>query len=123
MNSLFRHIRHGLLLALGDFNARLHKMHTGESHFIGPHIFGNKNAYFNAESNGSLLLEMCESLGLFVANTGSDLPVEEEVTVTVSEQLGYMLDKLVTSLGKVGLKLNAAKTKAKNAIKRNHRRH
>ena len=55
---------------------------------------------------------MCESLGLFVANTGSDLPVEEEVTVTVSEQLGYMLDKLVTSLGKVGLKLNAAKTKA-----------
>ena len=29
-----------------------------------------------------------------------------------AEQLGYMLDKLVTSLGKVGLKLNAAKTKA-----------
>ena len=28
-----------------------------------------------------------------------------------AEQLGYMLDKLVTSLGKVGLKLNAAKTK------------
>ena len=65
MNSLFRHIRHGLLLALGDFNARLHKMHAGDSHFIGPHIFGNKNAYFNAESNRSFLLEMCESLGLF----------------------------------------------------------
>ena len=29
-----------------------------------------------------------------------------------AEQLGYMLDKLVTSLGEVGLKLNAAKTKA-----------
>ena len=29
-----------------------------------------------------------------------------------AEQLGYMLDKLVTSLEKVGLKLNAAKTKA-----------
>ena len=29
-----------------------------------------------------------------------------------AEQLGYMLDKLVTSLGNVGLKLNAAKTKA-----------
>ena len=29
-----------------------------------------------------------------------------------AEQLGYMLRKLVTSLGKVGLKLNAAKTKA-----------
>ena len=29
-----------------------------------------------------------------------------------AEQLGYMLDELVTSLGKVGLKLNAAKTKA-----------
>ena len=28
-----------------------------------------------------------------------------------AEQLGYMLDKLVTSLGKVGLKLNAGKTK------------
>ena len=28
-----------------------------------------------------------------------------------AEQLGYMLDKLVTLLGKVGLKLNAAKTK------------
>ena len=113
MNSLFRHIRHGPLLALGDFNARLHKMHAGESHFIGPHIFGNKNAYFNAESNNrSLLLEMCESLGLFVANTGLDLPVEKQVTLTVSEQLRYMLDKLVTSLGKVGLQLNAAKTKA-----------
>ena len=29
-----------------------------------------------------------------------------------AEQLGYVLDKLVTSFGKVGLKLNAAKTKA-----------
>ena len=29
-----------------------------------------------------------------------------------AERLGYMLDKLVTSPGKVGLKLNAAKTKA-----------
>ena len=78
MNSLSRH---GPLLALGDFNARLHKMHAGESHLIGPHIFGNKNAYFNAESNRSLLLEMCEALGLFVANTGFDLPVEKQVTV------------------------------------------
>ena len=77
MNSLSRH---GPLLALGDFNARLHKMHAGESHLIGPHIFGNKNVYFNAESNRSLLLEMCESLGLF-ANTGFDLPVQKQVTV------------------------------------------
>ena len=29
-----------------------------------------------------------------------------------TKQLGYMLDKLVRSLGKVGLKLNAVKTKA-----------
>ena len=50
--------RYGPLLALIDFNARFHKMHAGESHFIGPHIFGNKNAHFNAESNKSLLLEM-----------------------------------------------------------------
>ena len=78
MNSLSRH---GPLLALGDFNARLHKRHAGESHLIGPHIFGNKNAYFNAESNRSLLLEMREALGLFVANTGFDLPVEKQVTV------------------------------------------
>ena len=48
---------------------------------IGPHIFGNKNAYFNAASNRSLLLEMWESLGLFVVNTGFDLPVEKQVTV------------------------------------------
>ena len=50
--------RYGPLLALIDFNARFHKMHAGESHFFGPHIFGNKNAHFNAESNKSLLLEM-----------------------------------------------------------------
>ena len=50
--------RYGPLLALVDFNVRLHRMHAGESHFIGPHIFGNKNAHFNAESNRSLLLEM-----------------------------------------------------------------
>ena len=41
--------RTGPLLALCDFNARLHKMHARESHLIGPQIFGNKNAYFNAE--------------------------------------------------------------------------
>ena len=58
MNSLSRH---GPLLALGGFNAQLHKMHACESHLIGPHIFGNKNAHFNAESNRSLLLEMRES--------------------------------------------------------------
>ena len=67
MNSVSRH---GPLLALDDFNAGLHKMHAGESHLIGPHIFGNKNAYFNADSNRSLLLDMCESPGLFVANAG-----------------------------------------------------
>ena len=78
MNSLSRH---GPLLALGAFNARLHKMHACESHLIGPHIFGNKNAHFNAESNRSSLLEMCESLRLFVANTGFDVPVEKPVTV------------------------------------------
>ena len=34
------------------------------------------------ESNRSLLLEMCESLGLFVANTGFEVPVEkQQVTV------------------------------------------
>jgi len=55
MNS-FSHC--GPLLALVDFNARLHKMHAGEPHFIGPHLFGNKTAHFNAESNRSLLLEM-----------------------------------------------------------------
>ena len=62
-------------------NARLHKMHAGESHLIGPHTFGNKNAHFNAESNINLLLEMCETLGLFVANTGFELSVEKQVTV------------------------------------------
>ena len=77
MNSLSRH---GPLLALGDFNARLHKMHARESHLIGPHILGTK-AHSNAESNRSLLLEMCESLGLFVANTGFEVPVEKHVTV------------------------------------------
>ena len=61
--------RCGPLLALVDFNARLHKMHAGEPHFIGPHLFGNKTAHFNAESNRSLLVEMvC-------------LPVEKQVTV------------------------------------------
>ena len=56
-------------------------MHAGESHLIGPHIFGNKNAYFNADSNRSLLLEMCESPGLFVANAGFNLPLAKQVTV------------------------------------------
>ena len=43
-----------------------------------------------------------------------DLPFADEIMLFArsAEQLSYMLDKLVTSLGKVGLKLNAAKTKA-----------
>ena len=56
-------------------------MHAGESHLIGPHTFGNKNAHFNAESNINLFLEMCETLGLFVANTGFELSVGKQVTV------------------------------------------
>ena len=72
--------RHGPFLPLGDFNAGLHKMHACESHLIGPHTFGNKEAHLNAESDRSLLLEMCKSPGLFVANTGFDLPVGKQVT-------------------------------------------
>ena len=39
-----------------------------------------------------------------------------------AEQRGYMVDTLVTSLGKVGLKLNAAKQRLWQ-LKRNHQRH
>ena len=48
-------------------STRLHKMHACESHLIGPHTFGNKEAHLNAESDRSLLLEMCKAPGLFVA--------------------------------------------------------
>ena len=55
--------------------------------------------------------------GLDLGNGGPpllDLRFADDILLFAgsAEQLGYTLDKLVTSLEKVGLKLNAAKTKA-----------
>ena len=63
--------RHGPLLVLGDFNARLHTRFATEEHRLGEYIFGYTPAEPHPESNRQLLLELCEALDLVVGNTYS----------------------------------------------------
>ena len=73
--------RHGPLLVLGDFNARLHTRFATEDHRFGEHIFGDSQAEPRPESNRQLLLELCEALDLVVGNTFFAQPPSRQVTV------------------------------------------
>ena len=73
--------RHGPLLVLGDFNARLHTRFATEEHRLGEYIFGYTSAEPHPESNRQLLLELCEALDLVVGNTFFAQPPSRQVTV------------------------------------------
>ena len=73
--------RHGPLLVLGDFNARLHTRFATEDHRFGEHIFGDSQAEPHPESSWQLLLELCEALDLVVGNTFFAQPPSRQVTV------------------------------------------
>jgi len=72
--------RHGPLLLLGDFNARIHRRYPGEESIIGEYVFGKPAAQYNAASNRSLLTELCNSLKLVIGNTFFEQPAERQVT-------------------------------------------
>ena len=71
---------HGPKIVVGDFNARLHRRLSGEEALVGPYVFGERLAQFSPESNRSLLIELCSSLGLVIANTFFDEPPEKQIT-------------------------------------------
>ena len=72
--------RHGPLLVLGDFNARLHRRFPNEEQIIGPYMFGSPGAAYNAASNRSLLAELCTKAKLSIGNTFFDMPADHQVT-------------------------------------------
>ena len=71
---------HGPTLIYGDFNARLHRRNPDEEDFIGPYVFGNLNASFDAESNRELLLEQCRALEYRIGNTFFNHDPQHQVT-------------------------------------------
>ena len=75
--------RHGPLYVVGDFNARIHKIFDEEadSRCLGPYVFGQTSAHIDAQSNRSLLLELCHAHDLAVANTFMEQPACRQVTV------------------------------------------
>ena len=68
---------------MGDFNARIHKIFDEEadSRCLGPYVFGQTSAHIDAQSNRSLLLELCHAHDLAVANTFMEQPACRQVTV------------------------------------------
>ena len=66
-----------LVFALGDFNARLHRRFAGESTHLGERIFGKPAAQHNPTSNRTLLLELCGTHGLAIANTFFNHPPKQ----------------------------------------------
>ena len=65
---------HGPKFVLGDFNARLYRRLPGEEDLIGDAIFTNTAATIPDDANRHLLVELCESAGLIVANTFNNSP-------------------------------------------------
>ena len=71
---------HGPKFVLGDFNARIYRRLSGEEELIGNGVFTNSEATIPDKANRHLLVEMCESQGLAVANTFFNNLHEELVT-------------------------------------------
>ena len=65
---------------LGDFNARLHKRFDSDPDLVGPYVFGKVGAQPDVSSNRSLLLEVCQSHQLAIANTFFHHPPHEQAT-------------------------------------------
>jgi len=71
----------GVVLVLGDFNARLHGRLKAEQGVLGPHIYGSGVARltrpargFGEKSNRDLLIDMCIEHGMRVMNTWFSKP-------------------------------------------------
>ena len=75
--------RHGPLYVVGDFNARIHKIFGEEtdSRCLAPYVFGQTSAHVDAQSNRSLLLQLCHAHDLAVANTFTEQPACRQITV------------------------------------------
>ena len=70
----------GLKLVFGDLNARIQRRMPGEDAFVGEYVFGSTNAGLQLGSNRELMLEVCASECLCVANTFFEHACEEQVT-------------------------------------------
>jgi hypothetical protein len=64
----------------GDLNARLGNQLPGEDHIIGAHTFGRRAVHEVEVPNRDLLMELCESNSLLVANTFMPGAPDEKVT-------------------------------------------
>ena len=69
-------------MILGDSNSRIHNDIGGEGEVFGPYCFGNPgyNPEERPDANRELLIELCASSGMCVANTFKDSPAEHQIT-------------------------------------------
>ena len=70
---------HGPVFFCGDFNARFRKQLPCEEQIVGPFVF-KSSLPLKESSNRFLMLELCESHDLFLANTFHPHPDDERVT-------------------------------------------
>ena len=69
LDSAYAHTSaNGLRLVFGDFNSRFHRQQPGEEDIIGGHVFRTDRPIV-PNSNRELLLELCASHSLAVANS------------------------------------------------------
>ena len=71
---------HGPKFLMGDWNARLYRAMPGDGGCIGPYIFSDENAICQTEANRHLLVELCASMELIVANTFCEALPEQLAT-------------------------------------------
>ena len=60
---------HGPKLIMGDWNACLYKRLPGEEDILGMNVLSNDEVTIPENANRHLLMELCESEGLAIANT------------------------------------------------------
>jgi len=71
---------HGIKVIGGDLNARLHKRLAGEEAMLGEFVLGNPARVLEPGTNRELLMELCSSTSLVVANTLCEVPRERQIT-------------------------------------------
>ena len=94
----------GAKLIFGDFNARLGNCRPGEEDIVGPYCCGREAAHKVEVPNRDLFMDFCWSRQLCLANSFSQVPLEQRVTyhepaVTPMGDVSHgfsMLDFLVT---------------------------
>ena len=72
----------GLKLIVGDLNSRIHNSTGGEQEVFGDYCFGDPryNPALHPDSNRELLIELCMTRGMCVANTFINNDVENQAT-------------------------------------------